>query len=142
VVYFVAVLYAGTVLATYGYVFFGLFLKSLKNPDGSSRWTTEEVNVIPIGGGAINVVFGRSLLLLTLNPANDKCSMGMVFAFRPLTDSMGIDRRPGCYRIDSVHNNEHLDEPSEHSTSRSGICELFHQLPRPGYRASHLCLVE
>nr|GFD51428.1 hypothetical protein [Tanacetum cinerariifolium] len=59
VVYFVAALYAGTVLATYGYVYFGLFLKSQKRADGSRRWTTEEVNVIPIGGGAINVAFGR-----------------------------------------------------------------------------------
>lgn len=58
VVYFVAVLYAGTVLATYGYVYFGLFLKAQLRPDGSRRWTTEEVNVIPIGGGAINVAFG------------------------------------------------------------------------------------
>ncbi|KAK4499541.1 hypothetical protein PRZ48_010057 [Zasmidium cellare] len=57
VIYFVAILYAGTVLATYGYVYFGLFLKALKKPDGSRRWSTEEVNVIPIGGGAINVVF-------------------------------------------------------------------------------------
>ncbi|GIZ43814.1 hypothetical protein CKM354_000702700 [Cercospora kikuchii] len=57
VVYFVAVLYAGTVLATYGYVYFGLFLKAQTRPDGSKRWSTEEVNVIPIGGGAINVAF-------------------------------------------------------------------------------------
>ncbi|KAF2217823.1 hypothetical protein CERZMDRAFT_80492 [Cercospora zeae-maydis SCOH1-5] len=57
VVYFVAVLYAGTVLATYGYVYFGLFLKAQMRPDGSKRWTTEEVNVLPIGGGAINVAF-------------------------------------------------------------------------------------
>lgn len=57
VIYFVAILYAGTVLATYGYVYFSLFLKAQKRPDGSRRWTTEEVNVIPIGGGAINVAF-------------------------------------------------------------------------------------
>ncbi|KAJ5127926.1 hypothetical protein N7448_008705 [Penicillium atrosanguineum] len=57
VVYFVATLYAATVLGTYGYVYFSLFLKSLKNPDGSQRWSTSEVNAIPIGGSAINVVF-------------------------------------------------------------------------------------
>lgn len=57
VVYFIAVLYIATVLGTYGYVYFGLFLKSLKNPDGSARWTISQVNVIPIGGSAINVVF-------------------------------------------------------------------------------------
>lgn len=57
VVYFVATLYAATVLGTYGYVYFSLFLKSLKNPDGSKRWSTAEVNAIPIGGSAINVVF-------------------------------------------------------------------------------------
>ncbi|KXT05010.1 hypothetical protein AC578_10272 [Pseudocercospora eumusae] len=57
IIYFIAILYAGTVLATYGYVYFGLFLKAQRLPDGTKRWTTEEVNVIPIGGGAINVAF-------------------------------------------------------------------------------------
>lgn len=58
VVYFIAIMYAGIVLATYGYNYFGLFLKAQKKGDGSKRWTTEQVNVIPIAGGAINVVFG------------------------------------------------------------------------------------
>lgn len=57
VVYFVAVLYISTVLASWGYAYFNLFLKSLKNPDGTARWTTSEINAIPIGGNAINVVF-------------------------------------------------------------------------------------
>ncbi|KAK3707336.1 hypothetical protein LTR37_012180 [Vermiconidia calcicola] len=55
--YFIPVLYAGTVLATYGYVYFGLFLDEQKRPDGSPHWTVEEVNIIPTGGSAINVVF-------------------------------------------------------------------------------------
>ncbi|KAF5131297.1 Vitamin H transporter [Metarhizium anisopliae] len=45
------------VLGTSGYNYFGLFLKSIKNSDGSPRWTTVQVNLIPIGGSAINVVF-------------------------------------------------------------------------------------
>ncbi|KZF23089.1 MFS general substrate transporter [Xylona heveae TC161] len=57
VAYVVPVLYIAMVLATYGYAYFSLFLKSLKNPDGTKRWSVEEVNVIPIGGGAMNVVF-------------------------------------------------------------------------------------
>ncbi|CAG8150192.1 unnamed protein product [Penicillium salamii] len=57
VVYFIAILYIATVLGTYGYVYFSLFLKSLKNPDGTPRWTVTQVNAIPIGGSAINVVF-------------------------------------------------------------------------------------
>lgn len=57
VVYFIAILYIATVLGTYGYVYFSLFLKSLKRPDGTPRWTVSEVNAIPIGGSAINVVF-------------------------------------------------------------------------------------
>ncbi|RMX89778.1 hypothetical protein D0869_00619 [Hortaea werneckii] len=56
-VYFIAVLYIATVLASYGYVYFSLFLKAQMNPDGSRVWSTEEVNVIPIGDSAINVVF-------------------------------------------------------------------------------------
>ncbi|KAH8651570.1 putative allantoate permease [Tricladium varicosporioides] len=57
VVYFIAVLYISTVLASYGYAYFNLFLKSLKHADGTKVWTTSQVNAIPIGGGAINVVF-------------------------------------------------------------------------------------
>ncbi|PGG96121.1 hypothetical protein AJ79_09718 [Helicocarpus griseus UAMH5409] len=57
VVYFIAILYISTVLGTYGYNYFHLFLKSLKNADGSPRWSVSDVNVIPIGGSAINVVF-------------------------------------------------------------------------------------
>ncbi|KAH8810652.1 major facilitator superfamily domain-containing protein [Xylogone sp. PMI_703] len=56
-VYFISILYIATVLGTYGYVYFSLFLKSLKNPDGSPRWSVTRVNTIPIGGSAINVAF-------------------------------------------------------------------------------------
>ncbi|EXJ89829.1 hypothetical protein A1O3_02896 [Capronia epimyces CBS 606.96] len=57
VVYFIAVMYIATVLGSYGYVYFALFLKSIKNADGTRRWSVSQVNSIPIGGGAIQVVF-------------------------------------------------------------------------------------
>lgn len=57
ITYAIPILYITTVLAQYGYNYFSLFLKSVKNADGTARWTTEQVNSIPIGGGAINVVF-------------------------------------------------------------------------------------
>ncbi|KAK3315844.1 retrograde regulation protein 2 [Apodospora peruviana] len=57
ITYAIPSLYIATVLAPYGYNYFNLFLKSLQNPDGSPRWTTEQVNTIPIAGGAINVLF-------------------------------------------------------------------------------------
>ncbi len=63
VVYFIAVLCIATVLASYGYSYFNLFLKSLKNADGTRTRTTSQVNAIPIGGGAIQVVFGTCLTL-------------------------------------------------------------------------------
>ncbi|KAI1637259.1 major facilitator superfamily transporter [Biscogniauxia mediterranea] len=56
-VYYIAVMYIAAVLAQTGYQYFNLFLKALKNPDGTPRWTTSQVNAIPIGGNAINVVF-------------------------------------------------------------------------------------
>ncbi|KAK4183189.1 putative transporter [Podospora australis] len=56
IAYFIPALYILAVLAPYGYNYFNLFLKSLKNPDGTPTWTTEQVNAIPIAGGAINVV--------------------------------------------------------------------------------------
>lgn len=55
--YFIPLLYISTVLAQYGYNYFSLFLKSVKTADGTARWTTSQVNSIPIGGGAINVAF-------------------------------------------------------------------------------------
>ncbi|KAH6887731.1 putative allantoate permease [Thelonectria olida] len=57
VVYFIAILYVASVLGTYGNVYFSLFLKSLKNADGSARWSVAQVNAIPIGAYGINVVF-------------------------------------------------------------------------------------
>ncbi len=60
IVYVIAILYISMVLGTSGYNYFGLFLKSILNSDGTRRWTTSEVNLIPIGGSAINVVFGKT----------------------------------------------------------------------------------
>ncbi|KAL1696798.1 major facilitator superfamily domain-containing protein [Schizophyllum commune] len=56
-VYFITILYTATVLASWGYAYFSLWLKSLKNPDGSQRWDVAHINVIPIGGQAIQVAF-------------------------------------------------------------------------------------
>jgi hypothetical protein len=50
-------LYCCTVIGNYGYNFFGLFLKSLRQPDGSKTWRVADVNAIPIGGSAIQVAF-------------------------------------------------------------------------------------
>lgn len=47
------------VLGTSGADYFGLFLKSVYRSDGSRRWKDDEVNLIPIGGSAITVVFGK-----------------------------------------------------------------------------------
>ena len=67
-VYFITILYTATVLASWGYACerahltleslfteiilldFSLWLKSLKNPDGSQRWDVAHINVIPSGG--------------------------------------------------------------------------------------------
>ncbi len=65
-VYVIGVLYIAMVLATSGYNYFGLFLKSIKNSDGSPRWSGPQINLIPIGGSAINVVFGKSLQSILL----------------------------------------------------------------------------
>ncbi|EJP69673.1 allantoate permease [Beauveria bassiana ARSEF 2860] len=61
-VYVIAVLYIAMVLGTSGADYFGLFLKSVHTSDGARRWTTTDVNVIPIGGSAITVVFGNALV--------------------------------------------------------------------------------
>ena len=55
--YLVAVLYCCSVIGNYGYNFFGLFMKSLRNADGTKTWSVAEVNAIPIGGSSIQVVF-------------------------------------------------------------------------------------
>jgi hypothetical protein len=55
--YCVAILYICTVIGNGGWSYFGLFLKSLRNPDGTKTWTVAKVNAIPIGGSSIQVVF-------------------------------------------------------------------------------------
>lgn len=57
VVYFITILYCASVLGTYGYNYFSLFLEWVRKPDGTRRWSTAQVNAIPIAGSAINVVF-------------------------------------------------------------------------------------
>ncbi|KAI6379114.1 hypothetical protein MCOR25_002094 [Pyricularia grisea] len=52
----------GANMANYGMFYFGIFLKSLKNADGTPRWNVTQVNGIPIGGGGVSIV---SLLILT-----------------------------------------------------------------------------
>ncbi|CAI6088965.1 unnamed protein product [Clonostachys chloroleuca] len=56
-VYVVTAMYIAMVCGTLGYNYFNLFLKVLRNGDGSLRWTVEEINLIPIGGSVITVVF-------------------------------------------------------------------------------------
>ncbi|KAL6360035.1 hypothetical protein LRP88_05733 [Fusarium phalaenopsidis] len=56
-VYVITVMYIAMVVGTLGYNYFNLFLKALTNSDGTRRWSTEEVNLIPIGGSVITVVF-------------------------------------------------------------------------------------
>lgn len=58
--YLISTLYVATVIASWGYAYFNLFLKSLRNADGSATWTVSQVNSIPIAASAINVMFGES----------------------------------------------------------------------------------
>ncbi|WRT63778.1 uncharacterized protein IL334_000703 [Kwoniella shivajii] len=53
--YFFVVMYVASVLAQASYQYFNLWLKSLKNPDGTAVWSVAQVNAIPIGGGAITI---------------------------------------------------------------------------------------
>ena len=57
ILYFVALLYTSTILGAYATSYFSVFLKSLKNADGSPTWSVAQVNAIPIVGGGINVIF-------------------------------------------------------------------------------------
>jgi hypothetical protein len=73
------------VLATSGYNYFNLFLKSIKNSDGSSRWSREQVNLIPIGGSAINVVFGMSTVYSRYFAI---LTIGLVWVWALLSDAL------------------------------------------------------
>jgi hypothetical protein len=79
------------VLASYGYAYFSLFLKSLKNEDGTKRWTTSQVNAIPIGGGAIQVVFGMTYSINRFIYAYSS-SLDVGSSFRLLWDEMDAHR--------------------------------------------------
>nr|XP_018259887.1 uncharacterized protein I303_07959 [Kwoniella dejecticola CBS 10117]OBR82045.1 hypothetical protein I303_07959 [Kwoniella dejecticola CBS 10117] len=50
------ILYMTAQLAQQGYLYFNLFLKSLKNPDGTPVWSVAEVNALPMAGYAISIV--------------------------------------------------------------------------------------
>ncbi|WWC66633.1 uncharacterized protein I206_100536 [Kwoniella pini CBS 10737] len=54
--YCFVILYVASVLAQASYQYFNLYLKSLKNADGSATWSVAQINAIPIGGGAITIV--------------------------------------------------------------------------------------
>ncbi|KAL4794278.1 major facilitator superfamily domain-containing protein [Aspergillus venezuelensis] len=56
-VYAIGAMYIAMVIRTSGYNYFNLFLKSITNSDGSPRWSTEQVNLIPLGGNIITVAF-------------------------------------------------------------------------------------
>ena len=44
---------------------FNLFLKSLKNPDGTAVWTTTKLTAIPMGGYAINIALSFGFCYLS-----------------------------------------------------------------------------
>ena len=75
VAYLIPLLYITTSLAGYGYNYFNLFLRTIKLPDGTPRWTIGKVNAIPIVGGAVNVVFGEPLPPFPPNLLPDKGSI-------------------------------------------------------------------
>nr|XP_019048799.1 hypothetical protein I302_02574 [Kwoniella bestiolae CBS 10118]OCF27729.1 hypothetical protein I302_02574 [Kwoniella bestiolae CBS 10118] len=54
--YCFVILYVSSVLAQQSYNYFNLWLKSLKNPDGTSVLSVAQINAIPIGGGGITVL--------------------------------------------------------------------------------------
>ncbi|PVH89835.1 allantoate permease [Cadophora sp. DSE1049] len=56
IVYVLATLYIAQTIGTGSYGYFVLFLKYLTNSDGSKTWNAAQINAIPIGGSAINVV--------------------------------------------------------------------------------------
>ncbi|KAH6972066.1 major facilitator superfamily domain-containing protein [Ilyonectria sp. MPI-CAGE-AT-0026] len=54
--YFIPVWWVASGLSVGGTGFFGVFLKSLKDGSGNPVWTVKQVNSLPIGGSAIQVV--------------------------------------------------------------------------------------
>lgn len=54
--YFIPVWWVASGLSVGGTGFFGVFLKSLKDGSGNPIWTVKQVNSLPIGGSAIQVV--------------------------------------------------------------------------------------
>ncbi|KAK6905288.1 hypothetical protein I203_106110 [Kwoniella mangroviensis CBS 8507] len=54
--YIFVILYVSSVISQQSYTYFNLWLKSLKNADGTARWTVAQVNLLPLIGGAITIV--------------------------------------------------------------------------------------
>jgi hypothetical protein len=121
--------YAGIVLATYGYNYFGLFLKWVTNPDGSKRWTTEQVNLIPIGGGAINMTFVWIWAILS-DVLQTRWTLIMaqgqqLLVYGSMDGMLTICR---CYWPHTLYYHEHLDVSSHCNTYFGCLRKLLHQL--------------
>lgn len=56
-------LYVSTLLATSASSYFGVFLKSLKNEDGSAVWSLSAVNLVPVAGSASASLFRLGVVL-------------------------------------------------------------------------------
>ncbi|WRT70604.1 uncharacterized protein IL334_007602 [Kwoniella shivajii] len=54
--YLFPILYMTAQLAQQGYLYFNLFLKSLKHADGTAVWSVAQINALPLGGYAISIV--------------------------------------------------------------------------------------
>lgn len=125
--YFIAVLYISTVLASYGYAYFNLFLKSLKNADGTKTWTTSQVNAIPIGGGAIQVVFGMFYNTSIVSERTDKnFSMDLGSLIRLLWHEMDPHHSSSSHWLDPNNNHEYLDATSSFCSFVSCLCQLLY----------------
>jgi hypothetical protein len=59
ITYYIPAYWVVSGMSAGGLAYFNVFLRSLKDSQGQPVWTKTQVNAIPIGGGAIQVVCSK-----------------------------------------------------------------------------------
>lgn len=81
ITYYIPAYWVVSGMSAGGLSYFSLFLKTLVDGQGNRLWSTTQVNTIPIGGGAVQVVFSPlfpTIRFIIECNANIEHSLGLV----------------------------------------------------------------
>lgn len=83
ITYYIPAYWVVSGMSAGGLSYFSVFLKTLTDGQGDRIWSTTQVNTIPIGGGAVQVVFSQYFPTIRFSiesSANIEHSLGLVYS--------------------------------------------------------------